>query len=86
MTPRDICGNAEYMFKFESGHVLSKNYTGPELIIEEFGALIVTPKEGTNYTPFNFSVDFTTSKPRNVTLWARYDEDEWELVESRISV
>ena len=81
--PCDFCGKAEYMFKFESGHVLSENYTGPEIIEEEFGELIVTPEKGTNYTPFNFSVDFTTSKPRNVTLWARYDEGVWELVESK---
>ena len=81
--PCDICGNAEYMFKFEQGHVLSENYTGPELIEENFGALNVIPEKGTNYTPFNFSIDFTTSKPRNVTLWARYDEGEWAVVESK---
>jgi hypothetical protein len=81
--PCDNCGNAEYMFRFEPGYVPSKIYTGPELIIEDFGALIVTPEKGTNYTPFNFSIDFSTSKPRNVTLWARYDEGEWERIESK---
>ncbi len=79
----DNCGNAEYKFRFIQGDVPSEIYTGPEIIIEEFGALNVDPKEGTNYTPFNFSVDFTTSKPRNVTLWARYDEGVWELVECK---
>jgi hypothetical protein len=81
--PCDNCGDAEYKFRFIQGDVPSEIYPGPEIIIEEFGALIVTPKEGTNYTPFNFSVDFTTSKPRNVALLARYDEGEWELVESK---
>ena len=81
--PCDICGNAEYKFRFIQGDVPSEIYPGPELIIEEFGALIVDREEGTNYTPFNFSIDFTTSKPRNVTLWARYDEGEWELEESK---
>jgi hypothetical protein len=74
-------GNASYVFL--TGKDTEISFDGPELIIEDFGALIVSPEKGTNYTPFNFSVDFTTSKPRNVTLWARYDEDEWELVESK---
>ena len=74
-------GNASY--EFLTGKNTKSSFDGPELIIEEFGALIVTPENGTNYTQFNFSIDFTTSKPRNVTLWARYDEGEWENVESK---
>jgi hypothetical protein len=81
--PCDKCGDAEYKFRFIQGDVPSEIYTGPELIEEEFGALIVAPENGTNHTPFNFSIAFNTSKPQNVTLWASYDEGDWELVESK---
>ncbi len=46
--PCDHCGDAEYMFRFVPGYVKSEKYTGPEIIIEEFGDPIVAPGNGTN--------------------------------------
>ncbi|MBE9591900.1 MAG: hypothetical protein IMF19_00325, partial [Proteobacteria bacterium] len=52
------------------------SFDGPELIEEEFGELIVKPKEGTCSTPFNFSIDFSTSKPGNVPVTLQVSLDE----------
>jgi hypothetical protein len=70
-------------YEFITGKNTKVSFDGPELILEDFGALIAAPENGTNSTPFNFSIDFSTSKPRNVTLWARYDDGEWEEVETK---
>jgi hypothetical protein len=46
--PCDLCGDAEYMFRFVPGYVKSEKYTGPEITEEDFGDAIVAPGNGTN--------------------------------------
>jgi hypothetical protein len=70
-------------YEFLTGTDTKMSFDGPELIEEEFGKLVVDPKEGTNYTVFNFSVEYKTSKPEYVTLWAKCDEGNWMEVERK---
>ncbi|NQE54382.1 hypothetical protein C5S29_12390 [ANME-1 cluster archaeon GoMg3.2] len=70
-------------YEFLTGKNTKVSFDGPELIEEEFGELSVDPEEGTNYTPFNFSAEYKTSKPEYVTLWAKCDDGNWEAVERK---
>ena len=79
--PPASLGVAHYVFL--TGKETKISFNGPEIIEEKFGKLFVDPKEGTNYTLFNFSIELNTSKPRNVTLWAKCDDGEWMEVESK---
>jgi hypothetical protein len=82
--PCENCGDAEYMFRFMPGFVESKNYSGPKLIKEEFGLLSVFPGKGTDYTEFNFSVNFSGCIEEDLTLQVLNSSSEkWENVSSR---
>jgi hypothetical protein len=70
-------------YEFLTGNDTKMSFDGPELIAEEFGELSVSPKEGTNNILFNFSVDYKTSNPDYVTLWAKCDDGNWEAVERK---
>jgi len=70
-------------YEFLTGKDTKMSFDGPELIEEEFGELSVSPKEGTNNNVFNFSVDYKTSNPDYVTLWAKCDDGEWVEVERK---
>ena len=70
-------------YEFLTGKNTKSSFDGPELIEEEFGGLSVSPQEGTNNIPFNFSVDYKTSNPDYVTLWAKCDHKDWVEVERK---
>ncbi|MGB3458857.1 MAG: hypothetical protein WBB08_06090 [Halobacteriota archaeon] len=74
-------GNASH--EYLTGKDTKISFDGPEIIEEEFGELFVSPEEGTNYTTFDFSVEYKTSKPEYVTLWAKCDDGNWEAVERK---
>jgi hypothetical protein len=76
--PPASLGNAYYSFK--CGLAESERYEGPELIKEEFGRLLAEPCEGTHPTIFNVSSVLSTSKPQEVSLWARCDDGDWQEV------